>query len=271
MNRRCIFFIISVGILIYSFLNINSNSDIYDEHKGKLAIRSRADNRQSSSILKTRPAIATERITPVVSNKTILMTLDDKINFFKKFWYLQREYRNNFTKILAPCNNQTEWISHYASRKKHMKTSVNFSHVMLDIQSAGQFSRIVIFSRGLTNKQKFIGGDMWRVFVYGETSVPVTVHDRLDGSYEAIFLITEPGLYYVDLHLDYTLCDGLKDPPSNWFVNGIVIHFIFLSWLSNDKKRSKQCQSIVIKTVSVYCNKFRQCTGKIPTTSHVTW
>ena len=30
----------------------------------------------------------------------------------------------------------------------------------------------------------------------------------------------EPGEYKINMILDYTLCDGLIDPPMDWFKNG---------------------------------------------------
>ncbi|XP_012564143.2 uncharacterized protein LOC105848537 [Hydra vulgaris] len=223
IRRLCIFFVIMVAIVIYSIINTNSNSNTYIQHRDNITIKTiknRIQNRHVSTSIKTNPTFTSDGNKQVTLNTTRLVTLEDNDKFFKKYWLLQREYMSNFTRILEPCNNETEWMPHYDSRKKRMHTSVKFSHVTLDIQPAGQFSRIVIFSKDLTNNQKTFGGDVWRVFVYGETSVPVTLHDRLDGSYEAIFLIMDPGLYYANMHLDYTLCDGLKDPPQNWFVNG---------------------------------------------------
>ena len=41
-----------------------------------------------------------------------------------------------------------------------------------------------------------------------------------NGTYEALFLITEPGVYQVIIYLDYSLCDAFKDPPHDWFVKG---------------------------------------------------
>uniref|UniRef100_A0A7M5WRG7 Uncharacterized protein n=1 Tax=Clytia hemisphaerica TaxID=252671 RepID=A0A7M5WRG7_9CNID len=67
------------------------------------------------------------------------------------------------------------------------------------------------------NTRKTVGGDSWRVFIKGVRSVPSLTIDNLDGTYEVSFLLTEPGYYNVTLSLEYTLCDGFKDPPLRWF------------------------------------------------------
>lgn len=54
----------------------------------------------------------------------------------------------------------------------------------------------------------------------GPSSVAVTVFDHNNGTYEALFLITEPGAYQVIIYLDYSLCDAFKDPPRDWFIKG---------------------------------------------------
>ncbi|KAJ7369256.1 hypothetical protein OS493_040236 [Desmophyllum pertusum] len=30
----------------------------------------------------------------------------------------------------------------------------------------------------------------------------------------------EPGVYQLSIYLDYSLCDGFKDPPRDWFIKG---------------------------------------------------
>ena len=52
----------------------------------------------------------------------------------------------------------------------------------------------------------------------GPTSVAVIDHNN--GTYEALFLITEPGVYKLMIYLDYCLCDGYKNPPRDWFIIG---------------------------------------------------
>jgi len=48
----------------------------------------------------------------------------------------------------------------------------------------------------------------------------------MNRTYEFVFLITEPGNYQVEAILDHSLCDGLRDPPSDWFIVGKFIIII---------------------------------------------
>lgn len=68
---------------------------------------------------------------------------------------------------------------------------------------------------------KRYGGDSWRVMVRSDpATVAADIFDYNNGSYEALFLLMEPGLYTLDIKLDYTLCDGLRNPPVEWFHKG---------------------------------------------------
>ncbi|XP_020621529.1 uncharacterized protein LOC110059172 [Orbicella faveolata] len=92
--------------------------------------------------------------------------------------------------------------------------------IFQDIRPAGEFSKIFIQSKTSDNRTKLIGGDTWRVYVRGPTSIAATVFDHNNGTYEALFLITEPGVYQLTIYLDFSLCDGFKDPPRDWFIIG---------------------------------------------------
>lgn len=150
---------------------------------------------------------------------------DDLQNTFFKYWMLQRQRRFNYTAIMLPCQHDMEWRPYYPDRNASVITSAKTSRACLDVKPAGQFSRLIIQSYNLLNTSKHIGGDSWRIFLRGKFSVPVTMVDHMNGTYEAFFLITIPGRYYVELFLEYTLCDGYKDPPPEWFIRG----FIFFS------------------------------------------
>ena len=68
------------------------------------------------------------------------------------------------------------------------------------------------------------GGDSWRVYIrQGPASLAPAVLDLQNGLYEVLFLAAVPGRYYAQVILDYTLCDGLREPPAGWFVNGTNI------------------------------------------------
>jgi len=188
-----------------------SNDEIKVNRRSSLTVTKKTANKIIKRTLKDNP---------ILRRSTRFETYDDQIEFFKLYWILQHDMRTNYEKIIAPCKNFMEWHSYYTERTPYRITSANNSHVTLDIQAAGQYSRLVIQTFSLLNTEKTEGGDTWRVHIYGKTSVPVTLVDNQDGSYEASFLIIEAGSYYVDIYLDYTLCDGFKDPPLNWFIKG---------------------------------------------------
>ena len=46
------------------------------------------------------------------------------------------------------------------------------------------------------------------------------VIDHDDGTYEVMFLALEHGNYSAKVFLDYTLCEGYRDPPEDWYIKG---------------------------------------------------
>lgn len=58
------------------------------------------------------------------------------------------------------------------------------------------------------------------MYLKGPSSLTGTVFDLRNGVYEVLFLVMEAGEYKIEARLDYTLCDGIRDPPMNWFKNG---------------------------------------------------
>ena len=140
---------------------------------------------------------------------------------FIRAWCIQRDYRINWERILQSCQHALEWNSNKPYWTIHNVTSAGMSYIsFIDIRPVGQFSRFMIQSVAHDGTEKRTGGDFWRVHVKGASSVPVTFVDHNNGTYEILFLVMEDGRYTAEIFLDYTLCDGMKDPPSNWFVNG---------------------------------------------------
>ena len=85
----------------------------------------------------------------------------------------------------------------------------------------GKFSKFWIQSVNEKGQIKTFGGDSWRVYVRQEPqSIAPMIIDHDNGLYEVVMLITEPGNYLANIYLDYTLCDGLREPPDGWFTNG---------------------------------------------------
>ena len=54
------------------------------------------------------------------------------------------------------------------------------------------------------------------------------VFDLKNGVYEVMFLVLEPGSYNAQVWLDYTLCDGVREPPHDWFIKGTkyILHLL---------------------------------------------
>ena len=108
---------------------------------------------------------------------------------------------------------------------------------------AGQFTRIWIQSHDKSNNPKNYGGDSWRVKLVNEAAtLSADVFDYNNGSYEALALIMDPGVYTLDIRLDYTLCDGLRNPPLEWFQKGLCTQLNMSSLLQYVvENRIKQC------------------------------
>lgn len=140
---------------------------------------------------------------------------------FMKPWCTQSQARLDWARILKPCVNNTVWgkQTQFYTFKYQTNTKKTFLNVW-DIRPAGQFSRIGIQAVSHDGHNKDFGGDSWRVHIRGPTSVSPTVIDHNNGSYEIIFLAVYPGHYRVYLVLEYSLCDGYKEPPVNWFIKG---------------------------------------------------
>ena len=144
-----------------------------------------------------------------------------RLEDFRRDWSRQRRVRVDWQEILRPCHDNTAWGQVKDGWGKLNRSNANTSDTIFkDIRPAGEFSKIFIQSRTSDNRTKTIGGDSWRVYVRGPSSVVVTVFDHNNGTYEALFLITEPGVYQVIIYLDYSLCDAFKDPPRDWFIKG---------------------------------------------------
>lgn len=144
-----------------------------------------------------------------------------RLEDFRRDWSRQRRARVDWQEILRPCHDNTAWGQVKDGWGKLNRSNANTSDTIFkDIRPAGEFSKIFIQSRTSDNRTKTIGGDTWRVYVRGPSSVVVTVFDHNNGTYEALFLISEPGVYQVIIYLDYSLCDAFKDPPRDWFIKG---------------------------------------------------
>ena len=166
-------------------------------------------------------------------NKNVLKRYS---NDFKTSWCRIQQAKLDWKKYLAPCARHTKWGIKYAGWKnKKLKTCAANSFISKwDIRPAGEFSKFFIQSKTSSNHTKNIGGDSWRIHIKGTSSVSATVFDHNNGVYEVIFLLMEAGLYQIEINLDYTLCDGFKDPPVDWYKKGsFIILYITVLILSS--------------------------------------
>ncbi|CAH3121487.1 unnamed protein product [Porites lobata] len=136
---------------------------------------------------------------------------------FKVNWCRQRKWRLDWENLQKPCQN-LHYRRNNGEQYETMATSPAESEIFdVQIRPAGEYSRFFVQSRTNSARRKAIGGDSWRVYLEGPSNVAGTVFDHNNGIYEVLFLIMEPGAYKINMILDYTLCDGLIDPPVDWF------------------------------------------------------
>jgi len=147
--------------------------------------------------------------------------ISKRLRDFRHEWLRQRRARVDWNNIFEPCVDNMVWglvKDHWG--KTNRSNAATSEIIFKDIRPAGEFSKIFIQSKTSDNRTKLIGGDTWRVYVRGPASIAATVFDHNNGTYEALFLIMEPGVYQLIVYLDYSLCDGFKDPPRDWFIIG---------------------------------------------------
>lgn len=138
---------------------------------------------------------------------------------FKLAWCQIRMRRYDWKNMIGQCLRQVLWNATPLDEKLQTRASISYVKRM-DIKPAGFFSKIYIQSVTVENRNKTIGGDSWRVNIRGPSNMAATVYDINNGLYEAVFLIEEPGFYRAEIVLDYSLCEGFKDPPLDWFIRG---------------------------------------------------
>ena len=139
---------------------------------------------------------------------------------FEEDWCRMRKYQRDWERLLKPCKDNLMWVERIPSQNA-MATDPDKSYITLwDINDVGAFSHIGIQTVTSEGKLKDFGGDAWRVHMTGPASIAPAVIDHTNGTYEIMFLAMEPGKYWMEIMLDYTTCDGLRDPPSDWFKQG---------------------------------------------------
>ncbi|XP_031570868.1 uncharacterized protein LOC116305155 [Actinia tenebrosa] len=146
----------------------------------------------------------------------------DEFDELIKNWCRVRRERQDVESKLKPCNFNISWEArNNDERRKTLSTDPDKSIISeFNIQPAGEFSSFKIQTKTSEGRNKSIGGDSWRVVLRGKASFAPTVFDLGNGQYEVLFLAADPGVYKVEIVLDYSLCDGYRDPPSDWFRKG---------------------------------------------------
>ena len=154
-----------------------------------------------------------------IATKPVTVDPDPRLDNFRRSWLRQRRARVDWQSLLEYCKDDMAW--HPVKWDKIHRSNASTSEIVSwDIRPAGEFSRIFIQSKTSDNKTKTIGGDTWRVSIRGPSKLGATMFDHHNGTYEALFLLTEPGSYELMVYLDYSLCDGFRNPPKDWFIRG---------------------------------------------------
>ena len=142
---------------------------------------------------------------------------------FGKDWCRVRSVATDWELVRRPCKGITKFSVSLPGWGLDNRTDPAQSYIpVIDIKPAGEFSRFTIQSQTSNGHLKTVGGDDWRVFIWGASALAPTVIDHENGTYEVLFLILEPGTYHISIVLDYSLCDGMKNPPDYWFMLGML-------------------------------------------------
>ena len=158
---------------------------------------------------------------PQMASDSNLVASRKRLNRFLTDWIDEDEARYDWKQLLRPCENETTWKQTTEWWKKRNRTDPVKSFISLwEIKPAGQYSRFFIQSQNSLGISKNNGGDSWRVHICGPACLNPLVRDLGNGTYEVKFLALESGKYEARAFLDYTLCDGVKDPPPHWFIKG---------------------------------------------------
>ena len=177
---------------------------------------------------------ASIKLSPSFRNILSVKTLegafyDSKVNQneFEDQWCKAMKEAGNWGAIIRPCLDLLTWESRQ-SLPKSLETDPELSFIAgKDVRPAGEFSRITIVTKSKRGDRKNIGGDSWRVKVNGTASISSRVIDHSNGTYEVLLFIMDRGVYFLYIFLDYSLCNGLRDPPNDWFKKGKEHFFTF--------------------------------------------
>lgn len=131
-------------------------------------------------------------------------------------------YLAEWQSLLAPCENSTKW--HTAPSKQLAgRTRINKTvAVSTDLKSVGEWCGITVQTYTEDGKLKTIGGDSLRAIIRGNGTQFAIVEDCMDGKYNIAFLPLIASNFTLELILEHSTCDGLRDPPTGWFERGDI-------------------------------------------------
>ncbi|XP_057303260.1 uncharacterized protein LOC130640746 [Hydractinia symbiolongicarpus] len=125
----------------------------------------------------------------------------------------------DLTSTQSSCLGKKSWKSRYYYNLS-LQTDVRYCKYNLRTSGEKDIVKLTITTFDGLKRQKVIGGDSWRLFVQGAVYFNADVIDKMDGTYEARLELPVSGDYKFKLELEYSLCDGIRDPPTWWFING---------------------------------------------------
>ena len=195
---------LAVFIVIYVFLWLS-----------KPLVKNELDLAGHKTSIRLRDIVAIDSISSSIINESPSKEVAD----FTKHWCRQRRARRDWQAMILPCKNKMPWNSSRDIEKNATDPDASFISLW-DIRPAGQYSRFSIQSQTKEGHPKLEGGDSWRVVIRGLSSISPTVIDHGNGTYEVLFLAMEAGVYKASVILDFTSCNGFKDPPVDWFIIG---------------------------------------------------
>lgn len=127
-------------------------------------------------------------------------------------------YQQDWETLLEPCKQRHKWVER--NKNKTLRTSPKNSDFELVVRPVGFSNEICIEARDQMGNKKKNGGDYWRVTISGPVQMNVVMQDQMNGTYVGYFTVPQPGNYTISCVLYYSMCDGLVDPPLDWFTKG---------------------------------------------------
>ena len=178
-----------------------------------------------------------EKISEISENSTHwkieVMTKRSFTRTTQRLDVLEKELLSLTSKI-DTCRH-TPWFEHITTCKdllkwnnrnldKLQRTSVMHSSVnVFKGDKHGIPNMIHIITYTSDNKTKTQGGDYFRIFLVEKSKqfkMNINLVDLNNGEYSGLFYVPELGNFEIHIILEYSVCEGLTDPPEDWFRKG---------------------------------------------------